>query len=346
MPELPRFQSGQPLEDQVTADRMNAIVDNTNANTLQQGVGIRISRTGSNTTIAAVKNRLPVDTRPFMPTLVKQEDDTYKVRITRGFLAETQLSATASIIYHEPSDIYESDAYVYQTITLGQAGYIQADVGIDGRITGTTAFVIDNDNEASVHYFPAIGDYAGAVGSVYYKLFTLNATTGVIEKVLSGQDLLHYAERFAMTNLTSGSGTIYKVLKDYNPATDTVNFRTLSQLGGSGGQPIIKAGTTDSIEFRRIKEKSSDAQVKVSADGDDILVRGNGIGGDNAAVTVVDGLVTVLKSIPTGIDYELTFSAGSGEDLIMTWTDGILTSATFDGAPSSVGLIGVNTVTA
>lgn len=332
MAELPKFQSGQPLEDQVTADRMNAIVSAVNANNLNQGTGIRITRNNSGTTISTVKNRTALDIRPFIPTLVRQEDDTYKVRISNGFLAEIQLSDTDSIIYHEPSDIMDGDQFVYHVIELGQAGYISAEVGIDGKITGTVLFEVDDDEAESVHYFPAIGDYTGATGAVKYKLFILDATTGTIQKVLSGQNLLHYAERFAMTNLTSGSGTIYKVLKDYDPATDTVNFRTLSQLGGSG-EPLIKSGATDSIEFRRIKEKATGAQVKVSADGDEILVQGNGVSGDNTAVTVVDGLVTVLKSAATGW-WGTVYAINGGGDLVysLTFENGILkTVANYSG---------------
>ena len=344
MAELPKFQSGQPLEDQITASRMNAIVDAVNANNLNQGTGIRITRNNSGTTISSVKNRESLDIRPFTPTLIQESDGTYKVKITKGFIAETSLSATESLIYHEPSDIMTGDQYVYKTITLGQAGYVTAEVGIDGRITGTTLFEVDDDAIDSVHYFPAIGDYEGSVGAVKYKLFILDSATGTIQKVLSGQNLLHYAERFTMTNLESGSGTIYKVLKDYDDATDTVNFRTLSQLG-SVSEPIIVDGVTDSIEFKGIKQRDTDPQVMVSTDGDDILVEGNGVDGDNASVTVSDGLVTVVKSMPSGIDYELTFSAGSGDDLVLTWTNGILTDAQFGGFASAVGLVGVNSVT-
>lgn len=327
MAELPRFQSGQPLEDQVTADRMNAIVGAVNANNLNQGTGIRITRNNSGTTISTVKNRTALDIRHFMPTLVRQEDDTYKVRISKGFLAEIQLSDTDSIIYHEPSDIMDGDQFVYHVIELGQAGYISAEVGIDGRITGTVLFEIDDDNIDSVHYFPAIGDYAGATGAVKYKLFILDATTGTIQKVLAGQNLLHYAERFAMTNLESGSGTIYKVLKDYDPATDTVNFRTLSQLGSSS-EPIIVAGTTDSIEFKGVKQRDTDPQVMVSTDGDDILIEGNGVDGDNGAVTVVDGLVTVVKTLGSGIWGTFTWTGGVGDsEMFLTFENGMLVDA-------------------
>jgi hypothetical protein len=309
MAELPKFQSGQPLEDQITADRMNAIVSAVNANNLNQGTGIRITRNNSGTTISTVKSRSALDIRPFTPTLSKEDNGDYKVRITKGFIVEIQLSATESLVYHEPSDIYESDAFVYQDITLGQAGYIEAEVGLNGKITGTPIFLIDNDDAESIHYFPVIGDYIGLAGTVRYKLFVLNSTTGTIEKVLSGQNLLHYAERFTMANLTSGSGTTYKVLKDYDPSTDTVNFRTLSQLGGSS-EPLIVAGATDSIEFKGIKQRDTDPQVMVSTDGDDILVQGNGVDGDNGAVTVVDGLVTVIKT--------LTIDDGQDLDLV-TW---------------------------
>ena len=336
MAELPKFQSGQPLEDQITADRMNAIVSAVNANNLNQGTGIRITRNNSGTTISTVKSRSALDIRPFTPTLSQEDNGDYKVRITKGFIVEIQLSATESLVYHEPSDIYESDAFVYQTITLGQAGYIEAEVGLNGKITGTPIFLIDNDDAESIHYFPVIGDYIGLAGTVRYKLFVLNSTTGTIEKVLSGQNLLHYAERFTMANLTSGSGTTYKVLKDYDPSTDTVNFRTLSQLGGSGGQPLIKAGSTDSIEFRRIKEKATGSQVKVSADGDDILVRGNNVDGDNGAVTVVDGLVTVIKTLGSGIWGTFTWTGGVGDSqMMLRFENGMLVESS--GGNSSTG---------
>ena len=337
MAELPKFQSGQPLEDQITADRMNAIVSAVNANNLSQGTGIRITRNNSGTTISTVKSRSALDIRPFTPTLSQEDNGDYKVRITKGFIVEIQLSSTESLVYHEPSDIYESDAFVYQTITLGQAGYIEAEVGLDGKITGTPIFLIDNDDAESIHYFPVVGDYIGLAGTVRYKLFVLNSTTGIIEKVLSGQNLLHYAERFTMSNLTSGSGTIYKVLKDYTPSTDTVNFRTLSQLSGSG-EPLIKAGSTNSIEFRRVKERASNPQVKVSADGDDILVRGNNIDGDNGAVTVVDGLVTVIKTLGSGLWGTFTWTGGVGDSqMMLRFENGMLVEASGGNSSSGAG---------
>ena len=57
MTELPRFQSGKPLDEQITAERMNALVDAINENRLNQGDGVRITRNNGNTTISAVKTR-------------------------------------------------------------------------------------------------------------------------------------------------------------------------------------------------------------------------------------------------------------------------------------------------
>lgn len=115
-----------------------------------------------------------------------------------------------------------------------------------------------------------------------------------------------------------------------------MNFRTLSQLGGSGGQPLIKAGSTDSIEFRRIKEKATGSQVKVSADGDDILVRGNNLDGDNGAVTVVDGLVTVIKTLGSGIWGTFTWTGGVGDSqMMLRFENGMLVESS--GGNSSTG---------
>jgi len=96
---------------------------------------------------------------------------------------------------------------------------------------------------------------------------------------------------------------------------ETYYLKVLRQVGT--GKPIMKplagAETAEkSIDFRSIKQRDTSPQIKVNAAaGDDnIIVEGNNVGGDNAAVTVVDGLVTVVKAL--AID--------DGQDLdLVTW---------------------------
>jgi len=335
MADLPQFQSGRPLEDELTSSRMNALVSAINSNELQQGTGIRITKGNGCQTVSAIRPRTALDIRPFTPYLQQEEDLTYKVRLSKGFLIETNISDYESFIYHEPDGIETDGVPVLHDIELGQAAYLEAEVDIYGKISGTPLIVIAEDDAISEHYFPQVGEYSGQGGTVRYKLFVLDATEGRPVKFFSGQNVLHYAERVTMINLgdaTSGA-TEYNVLKDYDSASDTINFRNIEQRDDDG-ETIIAEDGVDSIPFKRIGDRvTSPVQIQVTTVGDKVQIEGNGVDGDNDSVTVVDGLVSAVKAQNAGIWGNILFTyyddAGGGTgncDLTMYFENGRLIS--------------------
>jgi hypothetical protein len=335
MAELPKFQAGRPLEDELTSGRMNQIVSAINANELQQGTGIRITRGDGGTTISAVPQRTALDIRPFTAYISQDAESNYKGRVSKGFLIETKLDALESFVYHEPDGIELDGVPVLHDLTLGQGLFLEASVGIDGKITGTPSIVVGDDSTESIHYFPIVGDYAGAVGTVRYKLFILETATGRAKKYFSGQNVLHYAERVTMKNLgdATTSATEYNVLKDYDPTSDEVNFRNIEQRDGTG-ETIIATDGADSIPIKRVAQRATSPQVTVSTVDDDIVVEGNGVDGDNGAVTVVDGLVTVVKALLAGKWATITWTfldetgGSDSNELVATIEDGSLVNLT------------------
>jgi hypothetical protein len=278
---IKKFEAGKPLESQLTATRLNELVDAINSATLKEGTGIRLTRNDAGTTVSAIKKREALDIRPFTPYLKEIDGGLYQISFAIGYVIECVLSQTNSIIELEVEGIIDSDGLpIWHDISQGQCAYVQAQVGSDGKITGKPKIVISEPSKAeSSHYFPEVGDYTGADGSPMYKLCEFRLDDSRIKNFQAGQNILHFDERVTMRNLTSGSGVIRNVLKSYLPESDTVDFRTLSQLGGDG-EPVMADGDGDTIEFRRVKDLGShDAQVTVEGAGDAILVRGNSIDG-------------------------------------------------------------------
>jgi len=277
--------------------------------------------------------------QPFLRVAEESESE-YEISFYDGYVIEriVPVQTTDQIKAHFPTGIYDEDLQqsVWHQIQSGECAYVKLQVSITGQITGKPEIFIGAEDAAQTHYYPEVGDYAGAVGEHLYKIckFEIDEfNQPVVTLYQVGDDGDHYAERVTMKNLESGSGSVRKILKDYEPDTDIVNFRTLSQLAGSG-EELIKDGDTDSIEFRRIKERDTSPQVTVNDDGDAISIEGNGVDGDNAAVTVVDGLVTVVKEIAAGglwatITWTFMDEVGSdGNQLEATFQAGLLTGLT------------------
>lgn len=299
---LKRFEAGKTLESQLTESRLNAIVDAINANQLQQGVGIRISRNNGGATISVVQDRIALDVRPFTPYLKSEEEGFYQIRVYDGFVYECTIAGEQAFKEYTPDGIKDGDEPIWHDIQIGQALYCTCNIGIGGTIQDNPVIEVMDDDAEGEHYKPAIGDFSGTSGTHRYKLCKLKED-GTLEMHNAGQNLYHYAERGAMKNLQGSGGSVYNVLKDYTPDDDTVNFRTIIQKDGDG-QPIIDDSSGDSILFKRCKGiTGTDGQLQV-LDGDGaILFRGNEVNaeitaGQRVSMKVVDGFVTELSATP------------------------------------------------
>jgi hypothetical protein len=243
---------------------------------------------------------------PFMPKLRGSKDDpeAYEIAIAKGYVVERRIPDGQALIYHFPTGIVDDDdKLIYQPIEDGQAIYIKVMVEKDGTIEEEPSVLVAEDELAGAHYKPKIFDFVGSGGEHNYKIAVFEIVNNKPRLKLygAGDNIDHYDERVTMENLEA-EGTCYEVGKTYNEAADKVEFRKLKQLDGEGAA-IIKDQNEETINFRRIKQRSSPAQIQVTTEGDAIKIQGNGAEG-------------FLKHITcTGVETD-----------ILVWVDGLITS--------------------
>jgi hypothetical protein len=256
-------------------------------------------------TTKGIKRRPTVAYPPFYPS-VRKDGVTYKVSLSRGYVIERRLPDGNALIYHLPTGLIDgSNKPVEYTMSSGDCLYINVPVKTDGTIEDSTASVVKGaDNLAGAHYRPKIFDFAATAGEHKYKICKFELVSGRPKLTLfgAGDNIDHYDERVTMENLEA-EGTCYEVGKTYNVAADKVEFRKLKQLDGEGAA-IIKDQNGETINFRRIKQRSSPAQIQVTTEGDAIKIQGNGKTG-------------TLTHIPC---------TGGAGTVILTWDDGLITS--------------------
>jgi hypothetical protein len=243
---------------------------------------------------------------------LKKNGSSYLVTVNRGFVCERLVKAqvgTNQIKFHEPSNLFTDGEPTEFAIEIDQSVYVEYDVSSSGEVSAVPLIVVAANDIAVTRFYPAIGEYAGQSGKFSYKLSSLIDVGGKakLKHFLAGDNVPHIIERFSMINLQNDEGTFYKVLKNYNPDTDEVFFRSLQQLDTEGIEVISPiSSASNSIAFRRVRERSDyTAQVKVSEDQDAILIQGNG----------VDGAL-VLNSCDEEAD----------PVTLLSWEDGLITS--------------------
>lgn len=276
----------------------------------------RLSRQGRDTHIGSFY-RAP--DAPFMPKLRGKKDDpqAYEIALSKGYVVERRIPDDQALIYHFPTELVdEDDNPIYHDITDGQAIYVKVLVKKDGTIEEEPSVLVAEDELAGAHYKPKIFDFDGADGEHNYKIavFEIVDSKPRLKLYGAGDNIDHYDERVTMENLEA-EGDCYEVGKTYNEASDKVEFRKLKQLSGEGS-PVIKDQTDETINFKRIKARTSPSQVNVSDEGDAIKIEGNGNMGSLTHVTC-EGASTV----------------------ILEWDDGLITSGSksFTAGCSSTG---------
>jgi len=278
---------------------------------------------------------------PFHPIL-KMENGVISVSVKEGYVIErlvADVTGGLQIVYHIPDNIIDpvTDEVVWQEMTEDQALYVKFSTDSKGVITGTPSVELDIKEFDQVHFKPEVGDFSGEAGTHAYKICEFVLTDYGMPDLTtyqSGNHVEHYAERVTMINLsdaTSGA-TEYNVLKDYDSASDTINFRNIEQRDDDG-ETIIAEDGDDSIPFKRIGDRVTSVQINVTTVGDKVQIEGNGVDGDNDSVTVVDGLVSAVKAQNAGIWGNILFTyyddAGGGAgncDLTMYFENGRLIS--------------------
>lgn len=264
----------------------------------------RLSRQGRDTHIGSFY-RAP--DAPFMPKLRGKKDDpqAYEIALSKGYVVERRIPDGQALIYHFPTGLVDEDNKpIYQTISDGQAIYVKVLVKKDGTIEEEPSVLVAEDDLAGAHYKPKVFDFDGADGEHNYKIavFEIVDSKPKLKLYGAGDNIDHYDERVTMENLEA-EGDCYEVGKTYNEASDKVEFRKLKQLSGEGS-PVIKDQGDETINFKRIKARTSPTQINVTDDGDAIKIHGNGAMG-------------ALYHIPCG---ETTGT------LLLEWDDGLITT--------------------
>jgi len=307
----------------------------------------RVSRAGRENYVGAFY-RAP--DAPFTPKLRGKKDDpqAYEIALSKGYVIERRIPDGNALVYHFPTGLVdEEDKLIYHGISEGQAIYVQVQVEEDGKIESDPVVMVAEDELEGEHFRPEVFDFGGNAGTHNYKIakFEIVNEKPRLKLFGAGDNVDHFDERVGMINVKEETGgTIYEIGKTYESGDDKIHFRTLMQMEGDG-QPIIKADAEgaekpDSIKFRRIIDRGSDAQVKVLDQDGAILIRGNNEEYDLTDVhkfniTVKDGLVKSLTKIET-TGWWGTVSAliGNG-DLVFTlgFEDGLLVSVDNYGGP-------------
>jgi hypothetical protein len=267
----------------------------------------------------------------------------WKVSVSQGKVIDIAVAGASALNYIDITNLTTAGVPILHNVSSGDYGYVSYNVAIDGSVSNTPSFSISASNLTGAHYYPNGFSFAGSTGAIKVKLFRFTIVDGVpfFEYFHSAGHIIHYRERSTWRNRIEVTGTTRVVGDLYDVALDAYYLKVLRQVGT--GKPIMKplagAETAEkSIDFRSIKQRDTSPQIKVNAAaGDDnIIVEGNNLDGNNAAVTVVDGLVTEVKTftIPAGLygtfHWSYTDVLGGGVDsnyLELTFVNGQLTSA-------------------
>lgn len=178
MSELPTFRAGAPMETELGASKLNAIVDAVKAGRLQQGRGVRLAKSTSGTTISAVADRMPLQPPPFWPVLHVFDDgeggETYKVSVERGSVIGKVISigdVPENRAFWTPSNMLDGDGDpALFAINVGQSLYVVVSMDATGAITSVVLGVYPEGS-------PPAGTYGGADTVYSHKLCTLEAKT-------------------------------------------------------------------------------------------------------------------------------------------------------------------------
>jgi hypothetical protein len=241
---------------------------------------------------------------PFMPILKAEKGEggfTYKIALSKGYVIERRIPDDQALIYHFPTELVdEDDNPIYHDISEGQAIYVKVLVKKDGTIEEEPSVLVAEDELSGAHYKPKIFDFDGADGEHNYKIavFEIVDSKPRLKLYGAGDNIDHYDERVTMENLEA-EGDCYEVGKTYNEASDKVEFRKIKQLSGEGS-PVIKDQTDETINFKRIKARTSPSQINVTDEGDAIKIYGNNNMGSLTHVTC-EGASTVILEWDDGL---------------------------------------------
>jgi hypothetical protein len=217
------------------------------------------------------------------------------------------------------------------TIANGQTIYCRVATTAKGVIEAAPKIEAAATPEAGTHFQPPDADVEG---DLYFPIADIEIAGDpevvTVTQIQQGGPIVVVPNLPELKNIGEG----YEVFAGREASGDTYDFRKLEQLEGSG-EPIIRDDDPvgDSIPFRRVAGKPSQAQVTVSgSDADIIVIEGNGFDQNFAGIVknlnVIDGLVTGYDEIAEGwwgqVGFQFQPATGSPQTLTLDFQGGIL----------------------
>lgn len=320
---VPRYDPGKTYV--VKGDTLNKLA--AKALPVRAGDGLKEFSTPHGKVISALPQKRFIS--PFEPTIRKQ-GEAWQISFAPGFFIERTPHADDCFIYHDVTNHRDGDDPVWHTIALGQAAYVKASVPKNGKISTPPEIIIGSNSETGAHYKPDIFIFDGIDGEHWHKLVAVEDDGNGQPKIViyhAGDHIYHIDERLTWKNREQPSGVTgdrYIVGHEYVSADDEAWLKFLLQVDGDG-HPIIKPpGEGEDMEsmhyipIRRIKQRDSQPQIRVSAEPTDGAIKIHGNDKDGAlfhqscdpnipATKLIewqDGLVITAGNV--------TFTAGCG----------------------------------
>jgi hypothetical protein len=190
-------------------------------------------------------------------------------------------------------------------VNVAAEGNIELPAGAPGTTLGPIEIAVEEEDEKSIHYVPPRPvDYdEGAAGVYHYKLAVLRDKDAThsgpwLELFLAGSHLSHFAELPILDNLTGAAEDIGRVFKEYDPETNTYQFRAIDT---SEGELVI----TENEDGLALRGNSKDGTLTITIEGESPVT----------ALTWVDGLVDQEGTTDIAIPAQEEFPGGGNLNL-------------------------------
>jgi hypothetical protein len=235
----------------------------------------------------------------------------WKCRVNPGYVRTINPDADATepvkdwmpTVGSGPAVPLDADTAPEITITDGQTIYCRVATTPKGIIVAAPKIEAAATPEAGTHFQPPDADVEG---DLYFPIADIEIAGDpevvTVTQIQQGGPIVVVPNLPELKNIGEG----YEVFAGREASGDTYDFRKLEQLEGSG-EPLIRDDDPvgDSIPFRRVAGKPSQAQVTVSgSDADIIVIEGNGFDQNFAGIVknlnVIDGLVTGYDDLAEG----------------------------------------------
>jgi hypothetical protein len=263
----------------------------------------------------------------------------WKCRVSPGYVRTINPDADATepikdwmpTVGSGPAVPLDADTAPEITIADGQTIYCRVATTVKGIIVEAPTIEAATTPEAGTHFQPPDSDVEG---DLYFPIADIEITGDpevvTITQIQQGGPIVVVPNLPELKNIGEG----YEVFAGREASGDTYDFRKLEQLEGSG-EPLIRDDDPvgDSIPFRRVAGKPSQAQVTVSGDDPDVIViEGNGFDQNFAGIVknlnVIDGLVTGYDELAEGwwgqIGFQFQPKTGSAQTLTIDVEGGII----------------------